>query len=913
MLRLSAASALSAVLMSVGVSAAPPPPPPTTYYRSIGSKPDYNVGTVTAVTGETHVIGSPGVQWKTANRGRGDRIDIAGVDYTIYSVDAENELTLTAGYVGATTYSEPYNISRKFPMLTNWVQCIEGSLVVLPDCAGVGGASLVADARVEVGVVYNDNVYFMNAPDQLWLVNPITDATHTITLTVTPPNRHHGVRNTGVVLDGTAQLGALIDVRTPFVTIEWIELHRGEGVEQIYVTGIGNNSQIDIHNVIFYDDNFSTHGFHVNDQDANILFFNNVLYGLNHGVHINGLTVAALGQFEFYHNTLFSNMIGLNSSVPSPSPIHNVIIMNGNLGHSNATLDFNASPPSALSGNNWSLDGTGPAHGAGGVGGVPLGPISFVSAVAPENLHINQGSIVEDNGQTLGAVTEDLDGRPRGTPDIGADESDSSSANPAKILTAKASHNHVQLEWQHPDFGPMSYVEIVRAPAAFPAKPSDGTVTCTIPAPAPGSRGQCPDSLSPDSGTEYFYSAFVYDAGGNFSPGVDVKALPFDPAATPPAWTYATDAATFDPAGPSGADVFIVSNDNFFHAMQGGFGASAGEWPASAWAPYALPTTVQQRPVIVDVLGTPTALLGGQDGRVYAISTTTGRLVWKSEVLGTSINAAPAALVALYGATGGGADKVYVGTADSSSNSLHILNLQTGAWVESFHDSGQPANIGAITGVAVKYPSGPVFFTSDNGSGGSPRNMWAIDVSGLPSPPLEVWSDAAVPFDAGPTLYQGLVLVGSRNSKLYAYTEAGSVPLWSTPFYGDGPVKAPIFPVWPNDTVVFTTNTEIHAVQLTATGGCGTAPCQSWTQTIGAGASPPIVIPGTNQAFVGEGNGDLHEISLDLVTPINPPLGTRIFTISSSSLGGPAFSRSQATVYVSDSSGKIHGIPWPIP
>ena len=79
------------------------------------------------------------------------------------------------------------------------------------------------------------------------------------------------------------------EIRTGFVTIEWIELHRGDTDDQIRVDSIGGSSEIVVRNVLFYDDDNTAYGFHVNDDDANVLFYNNILYGLDHGVHVDGL------------------------------------------------------------------------------------------------------------------------------------------------------------------------------------------------------------------------------------------------------------------------------------------------------------------------------------------------------------------------------------------------------------------------------------------------------------------------------------------------------------------------------------------------------------------------------------------------------------------------------------------------
>ncbi len=243
--RFSVVLALSALFLAAGPSGAQ-----TTHYRSIGSALDYTTGTLTAVNGETYVVGLLDVQWRTANRGRGDSIDIGGTPYTILSVDAENELTLTAPYTGATTFTAPYTISRKFQKLKGWEDCIQGVVA----CPGVTDPDLLIDDRIEVGVVYKDSPFLMNTGgEQLKLDQAVTDAVHTITLTVTPPNRHHGVLDTGVILDNGSQSIPAIDIQTGFVTIEWIELHDGGTTDQIFVGSVGRSSQIVVRNVLFHD------------------------------------------------------------------------------------------------------------------------------------------------------------------------------------------------------------------------------------------------------------------------------------------------------------------------------------------------------------------------------------------------------------------------------------------------------------------------------------------------------------------------------------------------------------------------------------------------------------------------------------------------------------------------------------
>ena len=100
-------------------------------YRSIGIAPDYGSGE-TAGTGSsiTATAGSPVVTgtstaWRTFNRGRGDRIDINGTDYTILSVDSETQLTLTTPVLGG--FTGGYTISRQFTTLQDWEDCISGA------------------------------------------------------------------------------------------------------------------------------------------------------------------------------------------------------------------------------------------------------------------------------------------------------------------------------------------------------------------------------------------------------------------------------------------------------------------------------------------------------------------------------------------------------------------------------------------------------------------------------------------------------------------------------------------------------------------------------------------------------------------------------------------------------------------
>ena len=670
----SAISAVVVVCLSLGTEAHA-----ATHYRSIGTALDYSVGTVSVMNGETHVIGTLDVKWRTENRGRGDRITIGGVDYTIFSVDAENELTLTAPYAGLTSSGVTYTIARKFSKLKDWADCIQN----IAPCPDVVSPSLVSDERVEIGVVYKDSVFFMNTGGEVlrFETATITDATYSITLTTNPPNRHHGVAGTGVILDNGTSVNPMIEILTDFVTIEWIELRLGgANCAQISVSSQNISNQIVLRNLLSHDDDgASIDGVYTNSNNLHLLAYNNVFYRLTNGVSINGLSVASTASLELYHNTFYNSEVGLVSSTSSGA--HNdVIFIRSNVAFGNSFQDFWVPNPNPASSHNYASDDSGtPISSSGGRDFVTVGEIQFVStALDAEDLHIKRGSVAEDKGPPIAQVTDDVDGRLRGSPDIGADEADSSSANPVKVLTARSSDLSALLEWQTPDFGPMDFVEIRRDPTVAPATPAAGSLACTVAAPVPGSHASCSDALSLTNGVPHYYSAFVYDFGGNWSQETSVEALPFDATVEPPEWTYKTNATTLAEAGVRSTSTYVVSQDDRLHGMLGD--VAGGQWLSGGWAPYKLPFPAQHRPVIVNVGGNLTALLGAQDARVYAIDILTGLLRWKSPVLGTLINAPPVALVR-PAALGAPADHVFVGTADPGTNAMYILDLFTGALV----------------------------------------------------------------------------------------------------------------------------------------------------------------------------------------------------------------------------------------
>ena len=396
----------------------------TVNYRSIGIAPAYTTGDVTANLGSTIVTGTGA--WVTANRGRGDHIDINGNQYTILSVDSEMQLTLTSPAIA--TFTGPlYTISRQFTTLQAWETCISGGggCVYFP----VIGGDLVADHRSEVGIAYDDGASFAEI-----LINASnTDADHDITLTVDPGNRHLGLAGTGVVLDNSACLQTAVRVEDEFVTVEWLEITNGPAVcaaEGMAVRNQALSHKITLRNNLIHsvDRGIIT----ANNSDLMLDIYNNIIYGSDRGISITGgLNPGAV--LRILNNTVYNNAtVGI--TVPNGSVD---ILVQNNISHSNTT-DFSVIDIDPASSNNLSSDITATAHSPAG-GDVPsvlLANLNFVSTgVGTEDLHIQSGSAAEGQATNLSSIfTVDIDGGLRTIPwDIGADDISATGVNLTQI------------------------------------------------------------------------------------------------------------------------------------------------------------------------------------------------------------------------------------------------------------------------------------------------------------------------------------------------------------------------------------------------------------------------------------------------------------------------------------------------
>ena len=314
----------------------------TVNLRSIGTALDYVTGTVNATLGSV-IVDGVGTLWSTNNRGRGDRITINAVDYTILAVDSETRLRLTSPFQSATS-SYTYTIARKFGTPQAWENCISGG-----GCPGAPSTSLVDDNRSEIGIYYYDGSNPVGSP-VITFDGSITDAAHTITLTVDPGNRHPGRGSAAPTWAAFADNGAnaLVQIYDDYVTVEWLELrHTGGASTSAHSVEI-NNVATGNHSVIRYNVIHGTgSGIQILDADTVADVYDNVIYATNYGIRLPGTDLNPTARLNIFNNTIYGNTGGTGPSGIKATVRQTTqrIDLRNNIVHSNNTGDIGIAPP----------------------------------------------------------------------------------------------------------------------------------------------------------------------------------------------------------------------------------------------------------------------------------------------------------------------------------------------------------------------------------------------------------------------------------------------------------------------------------------------------------------------------------------------------------------------------------------
>ncbi len=437
------------------------PHQPQVNYRSIGTAPAYGTGTITVTQSLADVTGV-GTAWRTNNRGRGDVLTVpcpnpptctGGVNYPIYSVGSNTSLRLATPYTGATSAGLTYLIRRQFQTLNAWEDCVDGN-----PCAffPVGSSDLVADDRSEVGIAYKDSVF----TELLLIDGSTTDASHTITLTADPGNRHLGIPGNGVVVDMGAGAGNNdgIQLSDNFVTVEWLEIRNSpppnDAIEVANVTA--PNYRVVRYNLIH---NAGLQGVQIHGADVDALIYDNIIYNMDVGIHVDD-TLNPTSTVRILNNTIFNTNPGAMAGIGSVAPVSGTpVLVRNNISHTSAGgNDYGVLGLDPASSHNLASDvtGTTTSPAGGGINSVSLAAMGFVNTTAgSENLHITAGSAAVNVGTDLSTyLNTDIDTAPRFVPwDIGADDLFATTEVDLLSFTARgalgpAGTGAVDLEWE---------------------------------------------------------------------------------------------------------------------------------------------------------------------------------------------------------------------------------------------------------------------------------------------------------------------------------------------------------------------------------------------------------------------------------------------------------------------------------
>ncbi len=228
--------------------------------------------------------------------------------------------------------------------------------------------------------------------------------------------------------------------------------------------------------------------------------------------------------------------------------------------------------------------------------------------------------------------------------------------------------------------------------------PADGTIT--IPAViTPGKTGYPHTGLQ--LGRQYCYSLWL-DYGGTPSPRSSQSARPYDSkqSTNKVLWKLATGASLM-PAPTVGVDAVIaVSNDMNVHALQRNPAfATAGLWPDTWKQPLGLGALAHHRVPVVPRGTRNVAFISTDNGRIHAVDSGTGDLLWSTELPEKDARGAPAGIF-----LSGGFNYLFVGTSSSSlADHFYALDPDTGIVIDVFpgpYDTG-------VTGDRITFSSRP--------------------------------------------------------------------------------------------------------------------------------------------------------------------------------------------------------------
>lgn len=477
----------------------------------------------------------------------------------------------------------------------------------------------------------------------------------------------------------------------------------------------------------------------------------------------------------------------------------------------------------------------------------------------------------------------------------------------------------------------------------YPATESGGSpVECetgTYTSLAAGAKGDCTQEAS----ANFLYSAFAKLNGGTLHSGRKVASGGLERDWSDKIkWAYSTSATAVSPVGlrarvPGSIDgaVLAVSNDRILHSttIKSSSSDYGGVWP-TAWWPYAMNAPSQARPTLPWLTTTTfgsggsatmnVAVLGAQDGRVYAFNAGTGALLWGVQPTGsTAIQAAPSGF---FLDNGGSYDfsLVLAGTRNSSAdNAYYALDPEDGDTIWTFSGgTGAGGSIGIISGqglVERTTPKPTLYFTSHRRSAATDNTVWCItfDETG----PTYKWAvnpagsgDALGSIEVAPSLEGSTLYVATLAGKVYALDTSNGSTRWSYD-PGDGAIKRFIWAEADGNRLYFAGLAKVHCLE--DTGSAPSGECTGWPLTIGTGIYPTnpllVTLPGTStkRVYVGASDGRVREITPEgtVTTGGSVMLGD---PARAKTLGAPTYDKYSNLLYIGSDAGVVYAVELPL-
>src|SRR2546426_357823 len=407
-------------------------------------------------------------------------------------------------------------------------------------------------------------------------------------------------------------------------------------------------------------------------------------------------------------------------------------------------------------------------------------------------------------------------------------------------------------------------------------------------------------------------------------------------------WNVATSAATMAPPAldPWSNLVASGSNDTKLYVV-----ADADGVRPPAFSPFTTGGAIQSRPAVIPAsyrrpaTAVNIAYFGSQDGKVYAVDTSTGSLVtpgWPTAQLGpvgTTIQGGAAVWLQAVKPFPNGAvtsDVVFVGTSntnnDHTGNKVYAVNGVTGATVWTF----APGNMDIISSTPyVDYANNAVWVTSRSNGVNQQKVLWklnAADGASLVTKTLANLGDTDTTVSAGidsspsPSTDGIYIYVGTNTGKLSAIRASdGAVVANYTPASGSNNITEgtpwplsydPVGPATP-DQIIFTEGTWVHSVYFDGSAFILSGPQAPWNkQLTGTPAVSAPVDAGSGGLYIGGNDSQAHQ--LDVATGTDQK---QVIVSAQTGLivGDATFNWDLNRIHVGASDGHVYtfGVPFP--